>query len=122
MSNYKIRPHHGLCTYFFKGDGYSDAFVENMTLVLAKLKGNPIVTLVSDEDVICAACPNNDHHTCTSIEKVSRYDTGVLTALGLSFGDNIPFQDFQMKIKQEIIEQDKLSTICGDCEWFPICK
>ncbi len=122
MSNYKIRPHHGLCSYFFSGSGYSNEFVENMTLVLTRLKENPMITLVSEEDIICTACPNNDHHTCACIEKVSRYDAAVLASCGLSFGDNISFHDFQMKLKQEILEKDKLSTICGDCEWFPICK
>ena len=34
MSSFKIRPHHGLCTAFFEGKGYSGDFVRNMANVL----------------------------------------------------------------------------------------
>ena len=30
-----MRPHHALCALFFEGKGYSPAFIENMTALLA---------------------------------------------------------------------------------------
>ena len=40
MSVYKIRAHHGMCLPFFRGEGYSGAFVENMTRMKKILEVN----------------------------------------------------------------------------------
>lgn len=122
MLNYKLRPHHGLCTYFFKGKGYSNDFVENMTFVTEQLMKNPMIELIKGNDIICSCCPNNNETKKTCFEKASRYDKAVLEVCNLSFGDNLPFEDFQEKIKQNILKNGKLSTICGDCQWFSICN
>lgn len=41
MSVYRIRAHHGMCLAFFRGQGYSGAFVENMANMKAILEENP---------------------------------------------------------------------------------
>ena len=93
-----------------------------MTVVIEKLKENPKIELVNQEDIICICCPNNKNHTLSCFEKVNRYDNAVLDCCGLSIGAIISFVDFQNKIKQEILKKGKLSTICGDCQWFTICN
>lgn len=45
MSVYKIRAHHGMCLPFFRGEGYSGAFVENMTRMKKILEENPEICL-----------------------------------------------------------------------------
>ena len=29
-TTYRIRPHHGMCLYFFEGKGYSEGFTKHM--------------------------------------------------------------------------------------------
>ena len=57
MEAYPIRPHHGLCLAFFRGKGYSEEFVENMTRMQKALEANAAVCLTEKTDGICAACP-----------------------------------------------------------------
>ncbi len=43
-----LRPHHLLCTEFFKGYGYSDGFSANMSEVISMLNADdPAVTLTA---------------------------------------------------------------------------
>lgn len=55
-----VRPHHGLCAEFFRGEGYSGEFVENMSAVLSELNSSdPLIRLTVGADRICCRCPNN---------------------------------------------------------------
>ena len=56
---YEIRPHHGLCSLFFEGKGYSGGFVRHMADVLAQLGQNPVIRLAEGADELCGCCPNN---------------------------------------------------------------
>ena len=62
--------HHGMCLPFFRGEGYSGAFVENMTRMKKILEENPEICLVAGSDDICAACPNRLTESCA--EKACR--------------------------------------------------
>ena len=63
-----LRAHHGLCLCFFRGKGYSEEFVRNMTDVVNMLRSDPYVTVTCQADVICRACPGNLDGKCTSEE------------------------------------------------------
>ena len=59
-TTYRIRPHHGMCLYFFEGKGYSDGFTAHMAEVknwLLGEKGPASLQLVGETDEICSACP-----------------------------------------------------------------
>ncbi len=122
MSSYKLRPHHGLCTAFFEGKGYSGDFVRNMADVIEMLEtDDPEIILTVGEDIICANCPNNRTHICESSDKVARYDNAVLEMCGLSAGDIVRRSDFRDTVFHRIISAGRLSEVCGDCQWFYIC-
>lgn len=122
MSSYKIRPHHGLCTAFFEGKGYSGDFVRNMANVIEMLeRENPEIILTVGEDIICANCPNNRTHICNSNHKVGRYDDTVLEMCRLSAGDIVRWSDFRETVFEKIISAGRLCQVCGDCQWFNIC-
>ena len=81
MQPYKLRPHHGLCSNFFCGHGYSANFTEHMTKTLLHFQQhNPQILLTVGADCICAACPHCCHDCCSSAEQVERYDRAVRTA------------------------------------------
>lgn len=118
----KIRPHHGLCAEFFRGEGYSSDFTENMSRILSALnETNPFVILAAGADMICAECPNNGKTGCSSAEKVSRYDESALKLCGLSAGDSLPWSDFRNIIREKIVSANRLGEVCGDCSWYGIC-
>lgn len=122
MSSFKIRPHHGLCTAFFEGKGYSGDFVRNMANVIEVLeRENPEIILTVGEDIICANCPNNRTYICHSSEKVAEYDNAVLEMCGLSAGDIVCWSNFRETAFEKIISAGRLCEVCGDCQWYHIC-
>ena len=117
----KLRPHHILCARFYKSVGYSKEFVSDMDKVVAELKNNPnqFVNLVLSEDDICRSCPNNQSG-CVTAEKVDKYDSLIAKKLGIEI-KNTKWKDLH-NAACKIKKIDELSEICGDCEWFYICK
>lgn len=114
----EIRPHHGLCAEFFRGEGYSGEFVRNMEHVLKKLdEENPPVKPVTQRDMICEHCPNIG--SCG--EKAERYDKTVLKICGIGEGDTINWQEYRRLVREKIILAGRLREVCGDCQWAEIC-
>lgn len=122
MSGSELRPHHALCIGFFRGSGYSDAFVENMTAIVAALHASdPLLTLHCGSDRICRACPHDRHGVCESAEKVSRYDAAALRLLGLSEGATLRRSELCELVRTRILAPGRLGEVCGDCQWFSLC-
>lgn len=117
----KIRPHHGLCIAFFRGEGYSESFTANMTSIISMLGCCCEIELVTAADSICAACPNSSGGRCASEQKVRRYDRQVLDLCGLESGQRIEWSEFARLVSVRIIEAGRLRGVCGDCEWAYIC-
>ena len=121
---YRIRPHHGMCLYFFEGKGYSDGFTAHMAEVknwLLGEKGQASLQLVGETDEICSACPHNKGGRCESAEKVNRYDNGVLQYTGLQEGQELTFPEFERIVEEKILQPGYGRAICGDCQWREIC-
>lgn len=118
---YKIRAHHGMCLCFFRGKGYSDDFIRNMTDRKRELMRNPVICITRQADIICAICPNNADGVCTAEEKVAEYDRQVMTRCNLSEGDCMPFLDFERLVRERILFCDKRKEICGNCQWDSLC-
>lgn len=123
-TTYRIRPHHGMCLYFFEGKGYSEGFTKHMAEVkewLLGKNGPSFLKLVGATDEICSACPHNKGGSCESAEKVDRYDAGVLKYTGLTAGQEMTFAEFERIVEEKILQPGYGKTICGDCQWRDIC-
>lgn len=106
---------------FFAGEGYSSGFTRNMGEVIARLKNEgQMVVLTEREDCICAACPNN-RRGCVSAEKVQRFDKTVLDLCGLSAGETIAAEEFFSAVRRNILESGKFFDVCTSCQWFGLC-
>lgn len=123
MSGFELRAHHALCIGFFRGAGYSPAFVENMTAIVGTLRASdPLLTLRSAADGVCRACPRNCGGTCGSEDRVSRYDAAVLRLLGLAEGAVLRRSALESLTRERITGAGRLGEVCGDCQWFAICS
>ncbi len=122
MKSLQLRPHHALCAQFFEGKGYSEAFVGHMRAILAALGGDGAsVTLTGDCDAICSRCPNNRDGVCETDEKVKAIDRRAIEAMGLSFGETLPWRALSALAKEKILAAGTLSDVCRDCEWIGLC-
>ena len=124
----RIRAHNLLCIQGFVGKGYSPEFVANMTAVIDELEPDTAVTLLTEPDVLCAACPNLKDTGCGlhglgSELGIASQDRDVLARLGLEDGAVASWSDILDRIRKNVAPDD-LDEICGSCPWLPlgVCK
>lgn len=118
----KIRPHHGLCTEFFCGHGYSGEFAENMEERIKYLENeNPVIILTDEWDIFCVKCPEMDNGSCERGGKPKRYDSRVSELCGLSAGEKMRWSEFKTAVRERILNKGLLSEVCGDCRWRDLC-
>lgn len=122
-----LRPHHLICITFFKGKGYSDEFVKNMSNIVSTLnQDNTQIILTNTTDNICTHCPKNINNLCADEIKSKAYDEKVIEHLGLSdyFKDPqpIPYSILSHLVVKFILSKGLREEICGDCQWSSICK
>lgn len=118
----RLRAHHGMCLAFFEGKGYSDGFTAHMENVLAGMKQNPILQIVTTGDMICKKCPNLREDICISQDKVEEYDRKVLLACGLEENCVISWEEFFHLVEKSILKPGRREGICGHCQWGEICR
>jgi hypothetical protein len=125
-----VRGHTLLCLQGFRGEGYSPAFVENMTSVHQLLSASPDipVRVVQKPDQFCAACPNLKSDGCHlhgpgSEEGMKAQDADVMARLGIADGQTLPWREILRRIAEKVEGKD-LTEICGSCPWLPLgyCK
>lgn len=119
-----LRPHHILCIQKFTGHGYNAAFTAHMTSVVQELKDKPMtdITITKGCDALCEVCPHNVDGVCSSLDKVSLMDSGVLSTCNLAYGEKVPWTDLARKGREQIFETDEFNHICGGCQWFELCS
>lgn len=117
-----FRPHHALCVLFFEGQGYSQAFIQNM----ADFLGNPdqTVQISANCDILCQACPNNQGGQCLTENKASVFDERVLELIRplLNTANPIPLRRLCQAAHSAILQTGKLNEVCGECEWAVLCQ
>jgi uncharacterized protein len=120
-----LRAHHLLCMQGFQGLGYSPAFVDNMALILEKIKQNPAIKckIVTGCDDICFKCPHCKNNRCTKTENsetnIKKFDAEVLKLINLEPGIVLLVKEVFEKTSNITTPSDCLT--CGwqkDCLWF----
>lgn len=140
-----LRPHHLLCLQSFVGHGYSEEFVQQMSVVKQQLTDSPDtpVKIVQGADMLCLHCPNCKMGTCTS-DKPAIFDQLVLNRLtlaplnrtvdGLSATPELTIYGISNDLSASpeltvygipeslTISQTLIEKCCPGCEWEYLCR
>lgn len=125
----KVRAHHLLCMFGFRGLGYSAEFIANTRAVVGAFLSEPgvDVEVVAECDAICSACPHmradaDGGRGCATREgaeaAVRAKDELVLARLGLLAGERRPSASLA-RLVADRIAPEALCEICGGCRWLP---
>jgi len=120
----RMRGHHLLCVFGFRGLGYSEQFVQNMQGVVERFfsGGGAQVQLVTECDDICAACPRMRGGRCVARRggerRIRARDRAVLEAVGLAAGTRSHSSHVAALILQRI-DEARLARLCTGCSWLP---
>lgn len=124
----QFRPHHFLCTFCFRGNGYSTDFIKNYQEIVTLLnsdQGNETqIEVVGKTDSICSACPHrHELNQCHDEAKTQVLDKAHAQALGLKNGDSLTWNEAKKFIAGKI-DLEKFHKICATCSWksLGICE
>ena len=122
-----LRGHHFICLQFFRGEGYSSAFVDNLTAVIDRATSQHAV-LVDSADDVCAACPGlAADGTCIDPNageaEVRRLDRLAWGILGIEPGSRLSLTE-----ARELLAADAIGAgawrfeACAGCAWEHVCE
>jgi len=114
-----LRGHHLICLNFFRGEGYSEEFIENLYAVIKKEQ----LEIVTGADDVCRKCPYLKEEKCQSSdytdEKIHLQDQEALRLLGFMPGMIVDWKMIAAKLP-EIIEEWK-AEFCLACGYRKVC-
>ncbi len=123
-----LRGHHFLCILTYKGEGYSLAFVENMTRQVEAIRSGRPVMLVEGPDAVCAglteACRANVQHDCGAAD-TRRLDGLAQEAVSrvldrdLALANTLSAKDIERL--REHYASGAIRAACVECSWKPFC-
>ncbi len=123
----KLRGHHLICLHFYRGEGYTGEFVENLNAILKKLTQltQEPVEIVSVADSVCLACPYLKLGKChysgkNSEEEIRKLDALALSLLNFMPGDKALWHDIRNKIPEIFAEWRDFA--CKNCSWKSACS
>ncbi|HMB45576.1 MAG TPA: DUF1284 domain-containing protein [Candidatus Methanoperedens sp.] len=115
----KLRGHHLICLNFFRGEGYSDDFIENIYEVLKKEK----VEIIAGPDEVCSKCPYLKRGKCAnneySDEMILAQDHEALRLLDFMPGETIDWKMIAQRLP-DILDEWK-AQFCAGCGYRKVC-
>ena len=122
IKNIPLRPHHGMCLAYFKGEGYSNGFSAHMQEMLDIFQKGAKIQLHVDTDEICSACPNNEKGCCSSFSLVEAYDNAVLELCAWRMDRLWNLMILQMLFKRKSWHQERGKKSVGIVSGTPSVK
>lgn len=116
----KLRPHHLMCMFFYRGFGYNKEFIDNMNKIQELLieASNKEITLVKTCDVICEKCPNKKAKGyCNTEDSILKLDNNMIKEFNLVENKRYRFKEIVGLVLLEIKEENFI-RVCKDCMWF----
>ena len=121
---YKLRGHHLFCLLGYRGMGYSEEYVKNMTRLHQTLRDNPktFIEIVKGPDQLCEKYPNSGKYHCQDANIYER-DAAILEKMGLKFGQILNWEQIESCIRKYIVPSD-IQIVCETCFWrsYGVCE
>lgn len=121
---FKLRGHHLFCLLGYRGMGYSEEYVKNMTYLHQTLRENPqtLIQLIKGPDQLCEKYPNSGTYHCQN-ENIYERDAVILEKLGLKVGQILKWEEIESCIKVLILPSD-IQVVCETCSWrsYGVCE
>jgi hypothetical protein len=121
---YELRGHHLLCLIGYRGMGYSEEYVKNMTCLHQTLRENSktLIQLVKGPDQLCEKYPNSGTYHCQD-ENIYERDAIILEKLGLKVGQILKWEEIESCIRELIVPSD-IQVVCETCSWrsYGVCE
>jgi len=122
----KLRGHHLICLQFYRGQGYSEAFVDNLDRVQTAAQESPAL-VVSAPDDVCAECPGlgadgtcRDPHTGEA--EALRIDALALQLLDIAIGERVSLTEARSRLVADPAACDRWrAESCTGCVWGDAC-
>ena len=115
----RLRGHHLICLNFFRGEGYSEEFIDN---IYATLKKEEIIVLKGPDDV-CSKCPHLKDGKCASNEYTDEMilvqDREALRLLGFGPGMVVDWKAIASRLPG-ILDEWK-TRFCVRCGYKKVC-
>ncbi len=115
----KLRGHHLICLNFFRGEGYSEDFIDNIYNII-KIEN---LEVVAGPDDVCRKCPYIKDNECGSNEysneKILAQDWEALRLLQLAPGMIVSWNILAAKLPAILDEWKK--KFCGSCGYKTVC-
>jgi hypothetical protein len=116
----RLRAHHLVCLQFFRGEGYTAEYVENLSRVMERTKDEEIEVIIGADEV-CKPCPFLKDEICEKgEEKIAELDLLAMSLLKVKPGDRLRWREAEEKL-HEIMETWK-KYACFDCEYAKVCS
>ncbi|WP_456369697.1 DUF1284 domain-containing protein [Geoglobus sp.] len=116
----RLRGHHLICLNFFRGEGYSPEFVENLKAVLSDGE----IQVVFGADDVCVMCPYLRDGLCSysdsSEEEVTELDQMAYRLLGIYPGQRTTWQEVRDRLSDVMGVWKKFA--CSSCDWKAVCE
>lgn len=120
----RLRGHHLICLHFFRGEGYTPEFVDNLKGVMRRLEAeDAAAAVVEGVDDVCVACGYLVDGTCANEvsgeDKIRSLDEMALTLLGLGPGDEVSFTGLAGGLAAALPAWRERA--CRGCTWEEVC-
>jgi hypothetical protein len=128
MMPVQLRGHHFLCILTYRGYGYTPAFVENMTAIVASIERGRPVRLVDGPDDICNGLTSADRLDCN--HDCGKAETRDIDALAVAAVRDLLPKDISQAMT---LDAATISTLrrhfatrsirdtCRRCSWAEFC-
>lgn len=124
----RLRGHHFLCVLTYRGEGYTPAFVANMTTRVEAIRAGAPVLLTEGPDDICNgftdACRAMCDHDCTARETASMdrlAHEAVAKVLGRDLIAEASLTADEIAMLRQAYKQKTIRAACADCSWKSFC-
>ncbi|MFT4416660.1 DUF1284 domain-containing protein [Fredinandcohnia humi] len=121
---FKLRGHHLFCLLGYRGMGYSEEYIDNMTKLHQTLRNNPmtLIQLVKGPDQLCEKYPNSGKYHCQD-DNIYERDATILEKMGLKIGQILRWKEIELRVQKYVVPSD-IQIVCETCSWrsYGVCE